>query len=1093
MKAFYTTKTMLAAYLCCVFYLLIPSSSSAQSEPNSPVTYDTTITEKANGEGPFTWNVRITRQKSDRNLRPGIFFIPGSGEVGTNAALLTNYGPHYWLLNGWDGGVKLGNGTHYPVIVSIQQPTQNMRPWHLKAVLEALLNVLPVKRNSVHVAGLSQGSYEWGELIGFAASKGDETAMSEIKSWVDLEGVGPGDNFLGYDPPFPQAYQTWVSKYGGKFFGLEGTNDSRNIWQLTQPMNTAKANSAYFAYENIGGGGHCCWNSMFDPSVKSWIAGQNANVVASTNPATTYGSYFYSASTGSSVFQWMIRQGDTSMVGSTSSTPPPTSTTPPAVSFSGATSVQLPTNSITLYPAATFYGGATLKSCTLSQVSGPNTATLSNITGTTPFVNNMVAGTYSFKETVTDSYGNVGSATVSVTCRAASTPSAPATSPSTQAPTVTFSGATSVQLPTNSITIYPAATFYGGATLKSATLSQVSGPSAATLSNVTGTTPFVNNMVAGTYSFKETVIDSYGNTGSATINITCRAASTTTTTPPPTTTTGTGTITPSMVKTFVAPGEYQVFFLDQNKKLYSMGTNLYTQGVNGAGVPGTTLKPAVPSTLTFTYAAAGLHGGAAVDNNGNVWAWGDNDQGQCGNGVTSTSQQLNPVQVTTDVTGATFTNVKFLTAFYSGNVSSGWYAIKNDGTLWVWGQTLGGMQGDGTTGNSALTRPKQISMPGGRQVSQVVAGNHAIVLCTDGTVWIFGGSGEMPQNLGYASTSTSYLSPVQLTGLSNIVQISGGGPFNYALDANGKLFGWGYWGSYLGGASVNNPVATPIDLTTRLNLPKPIKMVTSNMDCTHVILTDGTLWGWGENAQGEIGNGQERNWATAPYPYSWDYSPMQLMQITPTQITSRNDFVAVFGTQPFVMYTYAETADGTIYSWGRNKGGVLANGITGCSAVTASYPNSWDVTTPTIVTPLSVTVATQVPSPYCIANPATSPCNTCSLTNVVKTAAEGPASVAASANTLANDAASSLTKESFDIYPTVTNGTLNVRISSDVTGLVQMAIYDISGRLMEIDRTSKDGQVMTQTLNVGRLVAGTYTMQVLIGTQKKMTGRFVKQ
>jgi hypothetical protein len=56
-----------------------------------------------------------------------------------------------------------------------------------------------------------------------------------------------------------------------------------------------------------------------------------------------------------------------------------------------------------------------------------------------------------------------------------------------------------------------------------------------------------------------------------------------------------------------------------------------------------------------------------------------------------------------------------------------------------------------------------------------------------------------------------------------------------------------------------------------------------------------------------------------------------------------------------------------------------------------------------------------------------------------------------------------------------------------------MAIYDVSGRLMEIDRTGKEGQIMTQTLNVSRLPAGIYTMQVLIGTQKRMTGRFIKQ
>jgi len=227
MKAFLLVKvpTRICVFICgllCVAF----SDSFGQAEPNNPVTYDTTITEKANGEGPISWTVRITRQKSDKSLRPAIFFIPGSGEVGTGGAALTNYGPHYWLLNGWDGGVKLGNGTHYPVIVSIQQPSQNMRPWHLKAVLEALLTALPINRTSVHVTGLSQGSYEWGELIGFSASAGDHSSMSEIKSWVDLEGVGPGDNFLGFDQAYPAVYGTWAKTYGGRFFGLEGTGIS---------------------------------------------------------------------------------------------------------------------------------------------------------------------------------------------------------------------------------------------------------------------------------------------------------------------------------------------------------------------------------------------------------------------------------------------------------------------------------------------------------------------------------------------------------------------------------------------------------------------------------------------------------------------------------------------------------------------------------------------------------------------------------------------------------------------------------------------------------------------------------------------------
>src|ERR1700754_1572605 len=173
------TRLFLSRRCLFLFVLLfIGVAAQSQSETNDPITYDTTITEKALGQGPYTWNVRITRQKNDTAKRPVFFSMPGAGEVGTDPSFLTAFGPHYWLLNGWDGGVMLGNGKHYPVIVTIQQPSANMRPWHTKAVIETLLNILPIKRSSVHLCGLSQGSYEWGELISYAASAGDESTMS---------------------------------------------------------------------------------------------------------------------------------------------------------------------------------------------------------------------------------------------------------------------------------------------------------------------------------------------------------------------------------------------------------------------------------------------------------------------------------------------------------------------------------------------------------------------------------------------------------------------------------------------------------------------------------------------------------------------------------------------------------------------------------------------------------------------------------------------------------------------------------------------------------------------------------------------------
>jgi len=143
------------------------------------------------------------------------------------------------------------------------------------------------------------------------------------------------------------------------------------------------------------------------------------------------------------------------------------------------------------------------------------------------------------------------------------------------------------------------------------------------------------------------------------------------------------TTTSTSPKIIVGTGEYQCFFVNQSGHLYGVGDNYATLGVGTTGTLGLALPViGIPSTTTFKSVAGGLHGGAAIDANGNVWTFGDNTQGQLGNGTTTL--QNSAYEITVDSLGNPFTGVTQLSSYFSGNANQGWYAVKSDGTLWVW-------------------------------------------------------------------------------------------------------------------------------------------------------------------------------------------------------------------------------------------------------------------------------------------------------------------------------------------------------------------------------------------------------------------------
>src|ERR1700744_270071 len=173
-------------YPCVCFFVLhffvFSLTTYSQSESHNMVTYDTLIRyvgreaqyALVNG-APQYWTVRITRpvnyftpNSPDTASRPLILSMPGAGEVGSDTNYLTTYGPHYWLLNGWDGSVVLGNGTHYPLLITVCQATANTRPWFTQSLIDTLLKIFHPRANSVHLAGLSQGVWVLGEALEYA-------------------------------------------------------------------------------------------------------------------------------------------------------------------------------------------------------------------------------------------------------------------------------------------------------------------------------------------------------------------------------------------------------------------------------------------------------------------------------------------------------------------------------------------------------------------------------------------------------------------------------------------------------------------------------------------------------------------------------------------------------------------------------------------------------------------------------------------------------------------------------------------------------------------------------------------------------------
>jgi len=224
-----------------------------------------------------------------------------------------------------------------------------------------------------------------------------------------------------------------------------------------------------------------------------------------------------------------------------------------------------------------------------------------------------------------------------------------------------------------------------------------------------------------------------------------------------------------------------------------------------------------------------------------LWSWGNGGSGAMGDNTVVS--KTSPVQT---VTGG-------LNWKQASCGSSYTLAIKTDGTLWGWGANFLGGLGDGTT--NSKSSPIQ-TIAGGNTWDKVSAGGiHAASIKTDGTLWLWG-SGASGQ-LGV--TAGNYSSPIQtVIGGNNWVQVSCGYKVTAAIKSDGTLWAWGLNSSgELGDNTVVNrssPVQTITGGSTWSSVSVGLADGAGTASTVAAIKTDGTLWLWGMGTSGQLGD-----------------------------------------------------------------------------------------------------------------------------------------------------------------------------------------------------------------------------------------------
>ncbi len=306
--------------------------------------------------------------------------------------------------------------------------------------------------------------------------------------------------------------------------------------------------------------------------------------------------------------------------------------------------------------------------------------------------------------------------------------------------------------------------------------------------------------------------------------------------------------------------------------LWAWGYNSVGQLGNGNTDGGSSTPIQISSQKIWKCVAVGSYHSLAIKNDGTLWAWGYNIEGELGNGTYSYYETVR-AQVGTD------NDWQYVYAGFNNS-----FAIKTNGTLWGWGFNGNSELGDGTINNRNF--PGQIGISNNWK-SASPAGQSTLAIKTDGTIWGWGNA--------YGITPTQIDTDVDWQSVSKQFVHSLG------IKTNGDLWAWGQntYGQ-LGNGTTQQGFIPPAQIGT-----SSWKYISAGDFHSLAINADGTLWAWGRNDYGAVGDGTNNS------------------RNMPVQISTATNWQAVFAGSN---YSIAMKSDLSLWAWGKNDQGQLGDG-----------------------------------------------------------------------------------------------------------------------------------------------------------------------